>query len=178
MARLGGIDAKLARLDVRAAMDGVVVELPDAITPGIWVKAGEPLARLARPGPSMVDALISEDDLGRITEGARATFHPEVPDRPIFRGRVVEIDGTATTRTLSEPHLASTYGGEVAVRPDPKNGQPVPEAILYRVRIVLDDAPPLQPVVHGTAVIEGRPASILDRIVRSAMAVLIRESGA
>jgi putative peptide zinc metalloprotease protein len=177
LARLGGLDAKLARLDVRAPMDSMVVEVPDTITPGIWVKAGEPLARLARPGPSVVEALIAEDDLARIGENARAIFHPEAPDRPVFKGRVIEIDGTAT-RSLSEPHLASTYGGKVAVRSDPKNGQLVPETILYRVRIMLDDAPPLQPVLRGTAVIEGRPASTLDRIVRAAMAVLIRESGA
>ena len=61
-----------------------------------------------------------------------------------------------------------------------RKGQRVPEHALYRVVLKLRDpqsAAAIGRVQRGQVVIEGAPKTLLGDVFRSALAVLIRESG-
>ena len=79
---------------------------------------------------------------------------------------------------LAEPLLASTHGGEVLIRE--RKGQRVPEHALYRVVLKVRDAEAAAAVgrvQRGQVVIDGTPKTLLGDVFRSALAVLIRDSG-
>jgi putative peptide zinc metalloprotease protein len=90
--------------------------------------------------------------------------------------RVVEVASTSTM-TLSDPYLASTYGGPITVR-TPKQNELVPDRTLYRVTLApRGQAPRPTRVLRGHVALRGEAVSIAQRVWRSFHAVFIRESG-
>jgi putative peptide zinc metalloprotease protein len=71
--------------------------------------------------------------------------------------------------------LDSRYGGTIATHPGDKAG--LPSASLFRVRLELEAAPAPARETRGTVHIEGQTLSWGLEALKSATAVLIRESG-
>jgi putative peptide zinc metalloprotease protein len=91
--------------------------------------------------------------------------------------RLVEI-AQASTRLLAEPALASTLGGPIAVRAQ-KRDELAPDRTIYRLKLAVDPgvAAPGR-VLRGDVILRGESVSLVSRLWRAALAVLIRESGA
>lgn len=176
---LGRLQADLderARLHLAAPFAGRLAEVNEMARVGGWVAADEPLAYLVEEGSDRVEALVEESRLGRLVAGGAARFIPEALERPVIHCRVGAVDRDNLTE-LERPYLASTYGGAVAVRAD-ADGRLVLEESLYRVQLEACDATGDAPaVVRGTAHLEARPESLVQRVYRSVAAVLVRESG-
>lgn len=167
---------ELARLRLEAPFDGRLVDRDPQIVAGAWVSERQPLGVLIDPGSWVVDALVAQDDIEQVREGARARFYRHGdPGRPLD-AHVLSVD-RARVRELPDPLFADVRGGAVATVAG-ERGERIARDALYRVRLAIDaphDA--AQRVAPGTVLIEGERVSPLRRWATHALSVLIRESG-
>jgi putative peptide zinc metalloprotease protein len=171
-----GLADQVAKLEIRAPSAGKVVDLSEELKPGAWIAASERLLTVIQPDKALIEAYVSEADLGRIGIGTEAEFHPEDGWGEPSAARVVRIE-RANARVLTEPYLASRFGGGVPVR-EVKGGELVPESSVYRVMLELDGAAAAPTrVLRGHIVLSGAPESLAARAWRRVVAVAIRESG-
>jgi len=169
------VAAQEAVLTVKAPFAGVVTDVPPALRLGEWLQRREALGMLVDPSRLMVEAYVGEADLGRLHAGADAKFYPESGDPPVEL--TVASIGTASVRVLDTTDLASIYGGGIAVRKDAA-GKLQPESAIYRA--VLTPKRPglaLPKRLRGTVTIEADRTSLIARIYRRAVSVVIREGG-
>ncbi len=168
---------QMSQLQIKAPFAGELVMIADSLTPGRWVSNTLPLATLVDKRSLGVQVYVTEDQLYRVQSDAPAEFFPENPRLKSLRVRVAEIDRASTT-SLTEPVLASRYGGPVRVR-ETSSEALVPRGALYRVRMTILDpqAAPSDSILRGVVKIKGESESWLQRIWRRIGAVLIRESG-
>lgn len=168
--------AEQEELILRAPFDGIIMELANPLTLGSWLSAREWIGVIADPRVSVIEAYVDESDLHRLQEGRSAHFHPDDPARPVLPLTLISIDPTAT-RELREQSLASTHGGQIAVRQSSK-GSLIPEKPIYRILLASEEAlvAPSQ-IVRGVVKLDGEKVSLLNRFIRFALGVLIRESG-
>jgi putative peptide zinc metalloprotease protein len=171
-----------SRLVVTTPVAGKVVDMAEALEPGSWLAAKTRLMSVVDPAGLIVEAYVDEADLDRIAVGDAATFIAEADARVTFPLRLVEI-ARASTRSLSDPALASTLGGPIAVRTQKqteKQSELVPDRTLYRLRLAPADgnAAPVTRILRGEVILRGEAISLVRRIWRAALAVAIRESGA
>ncbi len=176
LAEYRGLLAQKAKLEVTAPIAGTVVDIAEGLEPGLWVAAKSRLASVIDPHAVTAEAYVDEADLDRIAPGDEATFRADADSRIEVPLRIVEI-ARASTRTLPDPYLASTYGGPITVR-TPKQNELVPDRTVYRVTLApTGDAPPPSRVLRGHVALRGEAVSIAQRTWRSFHAVFIRESG-
>ena len=171
-----------SRLDVTSPIAGQVVDVAEALDPGSWLAAKSRLMSVIDPAGMTVEAYVDEADLDRITIGDAATFVAEADARIEFPLRLTEI-ARASTTVLSDPSLASTMGGPIAVRAQKQNekqNELVPDRTLYRVRLALAEGhpAPVTRILRGQVILRGEAISLARRLWRFALAVVIRESGA
>ncbi len=177
LAEYRGLLDQKAQLDLTAPIAGKVVDMTEGLELGLWTPAKSRLASVVDPKTVTAEAYVDEADLDRIAPGDEATFRADADSRIESRLRVVEI-ARASTRTLPDPYLASTYGGPITVR-TPKPNEFVPDRTLYRVTLAPEGAaPPPTRILSGHVALRGEAVSIAQRMWRSLQAVYIRESGA
>ena len=122
-----------------------------------------------------VVAYAEEADLNRLQLGAKGRFYPEGVDVAPVPVHVITIDSVGT-RQLTVLEISSTHGGEIAVREDEQHHL-IPEQGIYRVLLQVDDGVDLQAITLRGRLWLGTPAeSLAGQLLRSALAVLIRES--
>jgi putative peptide zinc metalloprotease protein len=171
-----------SRLNVTTPIAGKVVDVAEALEPGGWLAAKSRLMSVIDPEGMTVEAYVDEADLDRIAVGDAATFFAEADPRITVPLRLVEI-ARASTGALSEPALASTLGGPIAVRPQKQNDKQselVPDRTLYRLRLAVDgdNGAAVTRLLRGEVILRGEAVSLLRRMWRASLAVVIRESGA
>jgi putative peptide zinc metalloprotease protein len=172
-----------SRLAVTTPVAGKVVDLAEALEPGSWLAARTRLMSVVDPAGLTAEAYVDESDLDRIAVGDAAIFFAEADSRIQYPLRLVEI-ARASTKILPDPALASTLGGPVAVRTqrpnDQKQNELVPDRTLYRIRLAVagEAAAPATRVLRGEVILRGEAISLIRRVWRAALAVVIRESGA
>jgi putative peptide zinc metalloprotease protein len=175
LAELEGLRADHKKLTVRSAFNGRIRDLSDVLRPGEWLAKDEMLGDVETPTATVV-AYGEEADVGRLEADGAGRFYPEGGDFLPFPVRIVSIDKTGT-RQLNLAELASTHGGAIAVRPDAEQ-RLVPEQGIYRVLLHVENSDMKLPItVRGRLSLETSPESIAGHLLRSATAVVIRESG-
>lgn len=175
--RIAGLLRERGELIVRAPFAGHVVELNPELSPGRWLSPRDLLAIVAGGEGLVARGYASEADVGRITEGAAASFVPEHAGRAAVPLRVERI-ATAGAAQIDIPDLASIYGGKIGVTPDERR-RLVPSSSNFLVTFKVDHverAPELS--VRGVVVADGQAESAAGRLWRRALGVLLRESGA
>jgi putative peptide zinc metalloprotease protein len=172
-----GLLADLARLRPRASFDGVITQITPDINVGDTVPKATKLLTLADPNTWIVDTYVSEADLQRIGLNNWGLFIPDTPERPSVRLKVIAIDRDAS-RTLTDPSLAATSGGDILVRRT-QSGALITERAIYRVRLQAESTQELSQggLLRGSVVILGWPQSILGEFFRGAAGALMRELG-
>lgn len=179
-AKLAGFRAQQQELTVLAPIAGVVRDIGDQADVGQWLGEGERLMAIVDPARSTLEAYVAEDELLLVNEGAPARFYPEDPDLPPVNCRVIRVDHASAAAL--PPYFASVYEGPLPVLQSGRTGSPlVPETAVYRLILEPDEGGfspiGLQPAIRGTARVEGAARSVLERVWRQTVAVLIRESG-
>jgi len=175
VADLSVIEAEAATLVVRAAYDGVVMDVPPHLRPGLWMPRREIIAYLIDPSTQIVEAYVEEADLPRVHPGADATFYPENNEETIAL-TVVSVSPASVTE-LDPPEIASINGGGVAVRKNPA-GKLVPDTAVYKVRLA-----PKQKMIaiarkqRGAVEIKGDDVALLSRLYQRVAAIVVRETG-
>ena len=176
LAEYRGLLDEKARLEVTTPIAGKVVDIDDGLVPGMWVKAKSRLASVIDPAAVTVEAYVDEADLDRIAVGDAATFYAEADSRIEAPLRITEI-ARASTRMLSDPALASVYGGPITVRAQKQN-ELIPDRTLYRVTLTptAETVPPTR-VLRGHVMMRGEASSMAGRTWRAFYAIVVREAG-
>ena len=174
IAELEGLRAAQEKLIIKATLSGKIRDLSDVLQQGEWLAEDEPLA-VIKNGNTSITAYVEEADLSRLDIGAEGLFYPEGGDLPPVNAKVITVDRVGT-RQLIMAELASKYGGEIAVREDDQQHL-VPEQSIYRVLLSVNQPINNHTTLRGRLSLDTPPESLIGRLWRSALAVLIRESG-
>lgn len=162
-------------MTLTAPIDGTLVDQVRPLSAGDWLPEDAWVATLVAPDAGKLESYVDESDSERFAEGTKGQFYPRDFSREPFDVVVRRID-RFSTQVLTEPHLASVFGGGLAVREN-ADGELIPENTLYRVVLA---APTLEGgprhVVAGEVRIRGERRSIIGGIWRRVVAVLVRES--
>ena len=177
IAERASLSRQAERLTVNAPHAGRLAERDPDIRVGDWVAEGEWLATLVTPESWVIEAYLSEADLGRVGTGAPARFYPQAPRRPPIDARVIAVAETGSSRLVAAPELTSPHGGTLPAY-ETADGL-VPDGAVYRLIAHPDSVPAMnQPqALRGTLRLEGERVSLAVRVWRAVMAILIRESG-
>lgn len=174
VAELQGLQERQKKLRLHATFDGYVRDLSDVLQVGEWLAKGEALAVVEAPNSTVV-AYVEEADLGLMQIGAKGRFYPEGGDLATTPVQIIAIDQTGT-RQLSRAELASIYGGEIAAREDEQHHL-IPEQAVYRVLLQAKTPLPNKTLsIRGRVSVETPPESLLKRLFRTVIALLVRES--
>lgn len=174
MAELRAVQDEVGRLRITAEFSGHWRDVNSLLRPGAWLGVKAPVGVLADTGDWVVNAYVGEREVHRIAPGDRASFRPEGALRGI-PAEVLDVDSTRAQR-LVHPMLDSRHGGDFTTLNGEQQGI-APADALYRVRLQLHEAPARHQELRGQVRIEGEARSLVLEMVRSALAVLVRESG-
>lgn len=175
LAQLEGLRAAHEQLTLRATFNGRVRDLAETLRPGEWLAKDEALGAVVSTTMQVI-AYAEEADLERLQPGAKGRFYPDGGDFPEFPVQVISIDRTGS-RQLALAELSSRYGGAIAVREDGQH-RLIPEQGVYRLLLKTDNASSTLPItVRGRLALNTPPESLAGRVMRSAVAIVIRESG-
>ncbi len=167
---------EMRRLQLVASIDGRLEERNLTFQEGSWVSPGERIATVIDSRSWQVDALVTEDDLGRMKVGAAAKVFLPGQIAPLT-GTVVSVDQHSLTK-LPSLALAKASGGEIALAPGVPAKELKPEGVWYRVSIQgqtgSDKVTREMPV---KVVVESERQSLAHRWINSAMLMLIQQSG-
>lgn len=173
-ARLAGLKTQLARLTLRAPMDGRVVDVPPELHVGLWVNQDVLLGRIVAAHGGRLTLYIPEDVLGQIRAGNVVTFHSQDGGERNLRGPLGPLPPVALDR-LDDVLSASVSGGGVAVRQEPDRSlRPIAGTYQATVALPAAQVPQRQ---RGTAIIEGQPETLAARTLRRVVSVVLQESG-
>lgn len=173
-AEISSIASEQDRYRIKAPFSGVFfLDNPD-LQPGVWLAKNEKIGVIANLDSWQVETYLPESELERVKIGDAGYFYSETPDVAHIKLRVTHID-TDATHYLNERMLASTHGGRLLVRE--KGKLIVPETALYRVTLApqtkLDNQ---TQILRGSIVIQGSSQSLVHQYIKSAQALLVRES--
>jgi len=165
-----------AQLTLVAEHDGVVRDIPFDTVAGRWLNPKQLVMRVVRQDAGIVEAFVSESQVGALDVGQRVRFYPGAAGRKIVGGAITAID-TAASAQLPRALLASTFGGDIAVSSSHPRELRAHEAV-YRVLIGLDDgaATPRQ-VLRGTARVDTGLFAVASNFFSRLAAIVVRESG-
>jgi putative peptide zinc metalloprotease protein len=165
---------ELERLKLLAKFSGRWTDLDPALAPGAWVRPQDPLGTLVDDTSWQVEAWVSEDEVQQLKLGSIGKFYPANRIDEPLEVKLLEIDSVRTSG-LPHPGLASDHGGPIPTVTE--NKALVPRASLYRVKLLVLQAPVQARWSRGRIAIEGERYSALGRAMSYALAALIRESG-
>lgn len=163
------------KLAFHAPFGGTVIDINQWLNRKNWIAEGEPLITVAQPGQVQVEILVEETDLGRLDSQQPVTLYPDQPEQAAFSCLSTEIETLALTN-LSSGHLASVYGGPVAVNPTP-DGRLVPNQAVYRLTSTQCNGAGLIHEQLATAHLVSTPYSLLSGLWRRVKGIYIRETG-
>ncbi|WP_051295432.1 site-2 protease family protein [Azonexus hydrophilus] len=173
-AQLTAIEDELRRLRPLAPFDGVLLDLPPDVEAGQWLPRNTHIATLARLDGWRVETFLPEAEVARIGIGYWGRFITETAGGGSFWLKVERIDEDAS-RSLPEPMLAATRGGQILARE--KGASLVPDHAMYRVTLRATGQPEAQQILRGKVIILGNPTTLAAAFLRSTSGLLIREAG-
>lgn len=172
--KVQGLKREMAALAIKAPFSGVVTDLDTALAPGTWIAPEHLLARIMTTDHARVSALLSDEDLTRVTAGARGVF---IADEADFAAHpvVLEVVAPASDGTLAEPVLADAHGGRVpsAMQDDTLRARHGFAQATYRVP---EAVAPVR-LVRGVVRVDAEPQSAAQIVWRQVGRVLVREQG-
>jgi len=170
---LEGLHEQKKLLTIVAPISGMVAELDNNLHEGRWVDDHSRLGNVVSKSGARIRGYVSASDLGRISEGEKAVFVPEVPERERLTGTVSVVD-SANASHLTIPELTSYYTGSVAV--SQVGDQLKPLKAWYNVHVDVDSQNvSVARAERGTLLTQGEPESLALKFWRRAVHVVMRE---
>jgi putative peptide zinc metalloprotease protein len=172
--KMQGLKREMAALSIKAPFAGVVTDFDTALAPGAWVAPEHLLARVMADSHARVNALLSDEDLTRVTNGAQGVF---IADEADFAAHPVVLEAIvpASDGTFAEPVLADAHGGPVgsAMQDDKLRARHGWVQAAFSV----PGAPAPARIVRGIVRVESEAQSALQIVWRQIGRVLVREQG-
>lgn len=172
-------DALLAeqqRLHILAEFTGIWLDLDSSVQQGSWLNEKQAIGVLIDPEVWVLDAYLTQQEIQRISLGAKATFYANGR----WQGQVAMVESIDEVRLQRSVPVAldADHGGRIMTFQQPLDQKKLPIASRYRVRLALQDAPnaPYQEQ-SGYVQIAAERQSQLWQGAKWLMSVLIRESG-
>ena len=161
---------------IMAPMSGVVVDTPDDFQNSNLVEKRELLGILISDN-RQVEVFVDETDIEYFREGSDAVFYDQSGRLPPLNASVVRIE-RSPVKNILYPELSADKGGGIPVSYHPETNQPVPAERRYRVVLSPNlDATTVPYTLVGTARIDTQPQSLLTKVYRKIVSILIQESG-
>ncbi len=174
--RLRSLVEEQSRLKITAPFEGRLVDISPEVKLRDWLPVGQKLATIVDSKAVTVTAYLAEDQLARIDEGMDATFYPDSMEFGVEDLQVESVEFLGTP-DLDNLYLASTFGGDVAVR-ESEEGELLTVKSLYKLRLLpLEEGLEARQVVRGVTIIDGRAESLFSRVRRQFVAIFVRETG-
>ncbi|MBT4492608.1 MAG: HlyD family efflux transporter periplasmic adaptor subunit [Gammaproteobacteria bacterium] len=174
--RLHTLVEESKRLNISVPFSGRIVDRSPELMPGDWLPVGTKLATVVDSNDTRVIAYLPESQLVRVEAGMNARFYPENPEFGVRDLIVSEIEFMGTPE-LDNLYLASSFGGDVAVR-ESGSGELLTVQSYYKVYMdSVEEKLSASQVVRGVAVIDGHSVSLFSQIKRRFVAIFIRETG-
>jgi putative peptide zinc metalloprotease protein len=172
--RVAGLKRSLARLQIVAPFDGVIAQLPPAVTAGLWVSRETQLGLVIQPGAVRVRGYLSEDTAALVAPGAKGVF---VADDPAVRKVEVELEIVLNiaAESIDPPSLSAAQGGTIPVEVGDDAGRPAGAWYAFDASAQATD--PYDTALRGIAVFGGDRESLLNRALHQIAKVLVREFG-
>src|SRR6185503_18510315 len=104
---------------LRSLQRGTVRDLSRDLVPGRWVNPRQQLMKIVSETDPLIEVFVSERQVGAIEPGQAVHFYPSIPNYPVVRGTLVAVD-KSPIKDLTQPLLASVYGGDIAISPGSK----------------------------------------------------------
>ena len=156
--------------------DGIVRDIPFDQAIGRWLNPKQLVMRVVRQDVGIVEAFVSESQVGALGVGQHVRFYPGAAGREVVGGAITAID-TAASAQLPRALLASTFGGDIAVSGNHPRELRAHEAV-YRVLIGLEaGATSPQQVLRGTARVDTGLFAVAANFFSRLAAIVVRESG-
>lgn len=176
LAEQAAVNEDAHRLEMRATSAGVIRDLAPDLVVGRWLNPRQQLMRIVSGTSRVIELYVSESQVGAVKEGQELRFYPSVPEDSVLTGIVRVVDRTPS-RGISQPLLASTYGGELAAVKDPKEGLIAYDA-TFRVLATIEDRDfRSNTIQRGTARIDTDLRLVMENFVSRIIGLFIRESG-
>ena len=164
------LERRVADLQVRSPGNGRLVRNELNRNLGMFLKAGEPLAMVARPGDFEVIASIGQHDVQRMRTAVGGSVMAQVSGGERLVGMLEKVEPRASDQ-LQQPLLAAIYGGPIAVKSEQSASGREELRLLQprfdcRLRLQPDAATQVIPGQRVSLHIPGRPATLLDAFSR------------
>jgi putative peptide zinc metalloprotease protein len=174
---LVGLQERKEQLTIRLPFDAQRIVMDPEMQSGRWVGQGEEIAYAISGSAGVARGYVGEDDAGRLRAGAQGTFIPADISSAAISVTIASIATTAVDRIDIE-QLASVRGGPIAAAVDAKS-----EVISTRAQRVITAIPDdtsigYEQEIPGSLLLRGAPESILSRVLRQMISVLVRELSA
>ena len=176
---IAGLEARRARLVLRAPTSGVVRGLDPGLGPSVWVQGDRPLLRIVAGDSVTAEAFIEERDLSLIAPDAAGAIWLE--GRPLQRisVRIRTVFGQAVPR-IEQPVLVAPSGGPIQVKAAADRSW-APETALYKAELAVGALPESVAArsieTRAFAIIETPPRNLLGRVLDRIIGVWRREIG-
>lgn len=148
------VNEQIAKLNLTAPRDGMVMGVPHRETVGSWIQPDKPFCEVGDPRRLEAHLIMDQGDIDLVKVGRKSWVKIYGESELTWTRRVSEV----ATRNREEvpPELSNLAGGEIATKPDQKTGQIKPLSSVYEVIIPIDnDALTLHPGQRGFAKIDG-----------------------
>lgn len=164
------LQRRVADLQVRSPSDGRLVRNDLNSNLGMFLKAGEPLAMVARPGDFEIVASIGQHDAPRMRAAVGGSLSAHVSGGARIVGLLEKVEPRASDQ-LQQPLLAASYGGPIAVRSEQSASGREELKLLQprfdcRLRLQPEVAQQLTPGQMVSLRLPGRSATLLDAFSR------------
>ena len=161
---------RVADLLVRSPRDGRLVSNELNRNLGMFLKAGEPLAMVARPGDLEIVASIGQHDVPLMRSAVGSLIVAQVASGKRLAGRLEKVDPRASDQLL-QPLLAASYGGPIAVRTEQSTTGSEDLKLLQprfncRLRLRPETAAQVIPGQIVSLRVPGNSATLLDAFTR------------
>ncbi|MEZ5844375.1 MAG: hypothetical protein R3D27_11690 [Hyphomicrobiaceae bacterium] len=177
---ISGIRKRIAELSITAPISGIVARIADYPAVGRWATPSEPLVLIHGAGRRRIRGLVDAEGKARIRAGMKAWFIPGNPLAARVPGTVSAIS-SVNIATIDQIGLAQSFGGGI---PSVLNSrrEAIPVAPHYQVLTEIDGsesgpAGNQGAIEVGILHVQGDPQSVLVRVWRRVLMVMVRESG-
>ncbi|MDD2888812.1 MAG: HlyD family efflux transporter periplasmic adaptor subunit [Aliarcobacter sp.] len=172
---LEGLKKVTEKFEVKASFDGKIY-LFDSYKENQWVNKKEPIFVLYDNTNFKITGFCNENDLNLLKENAKSKFIFNSGDLNDIFSNITTISRVSVPY-LEYPELSSNFGGTIPTRED-SNKRVKTEQAYYKITIDLDNYElDLKSRKVGVLVSQGESSSIISRVFKKAVSIVIRESG-